>query len=52
MPKKEGTECWEGMTEHSFCYKTEVKYLPSFTVLTIKSGVFLLPDDSHYSIFN
>lgn len=49
MPKKGGTECWVGMAGLlSFCYKTEVKYyLPCFMVFTIKSGVFLLPADSH-----
>lgn len=52
MPKKERTKCWEGMAELIFCYKTEVKDLPCFMVFTIKNGVFLPPDDSHYSIFN
>lgn len=33
-------------------FTIKLKYLPCFMVFTIKSGVFLLPDDSDYSIFN
>lgn len=52
MPKKEGTDCWEGMAGLIFYYKTEVFTMFYVMVFTIKIGVFLLSDDSHYSTFN